>query len=92
MTGLETIEERHRHSYFEQIDKELQLHGPPPPDYILGDTHMFEHIGEFCGKFNRALLYLGKQLHSGAIYPDTPLTTDPLAGRLTVTAFMIVEK
>lgn len=90
-TGLEMIGENHRQFYFEQIDRELRFHGPPPLDYIHGDTHMFDQIAEVNGKFNRALLYLGQQLHSGAIYTDTPLAADPLAGRLTVTAFMTVE-
>lgn len=90
-TGLEFLNEDLRHFYFHQIDQELQQVGLPEADYINGDTQMFECIGEVSGKFNRALLYLGSQLHSGIITPSTPLSADPSEGRLTVTAFITID-
>lgn len=90
-TGLEFLNEDLRHFYFHQVDQELQQVGLPEADYIDGDTQMFERIGEVSGKFNRALLYLGSQLHSGVITAKTPLCADPCVGRLTVTAFMTID-
>lgn len=90
-TGIENVSEGDRQAYFEAVDAELQEHGVPEPDYINGDTSMFERIGEVSGTFNRAVFYFGSQLHSGAIGADTPLSTDPCEGRLTVTGFMTVD-
>lgn len=90
-TGLQSISEKDREVYFRQVEDELQRRGPPATGYMHGDTELFERIHEVEGKFNRALLYRGQQLHSGAIGPDTRLSADPSIGRLTVTAFMSVE-
>jgi Family of unknown function (DUF6445) len=90
-TGLQAITQQVRQTYFRTLEDELQHHGPPPEQYIRGDTDLFEQILAIDGKFNRALLYRGQQLHSGAIGPETPLSPDPAKGRLTVTAFMMVD-
>nr|WP_295638210.1 DUF6445 family protein [Novosphingobium sp.] len=89
-TGFETISEQHRQMYFAQVDFELRHLGMPAAGYIVGDTPMFERIASVEGRFNRALLYRGKQLHSGAIGPGAILSDDPGVGRLTVTAFFTV--
>lgn len=89
-SGLEILNEDLRHFYFRQIDQELQRAGLPEADYINGDTELFERVANIDGKFNRALLYLGSQLHSGVITQDTPLSTNPSAGRLTVTGFLTI--
>jgi hypothetical protein len=89
-TGFETISEQCRQMYFAQVDFELRHLGMPPAGYIAGDTPMFERIASVEGWFNRALLYRGKHLHSGAIRPGTNLSDDAREGRLTVTAFFTV--
>ncbi len=89
-TGLQSISERDRATYFQHLDDDLRRYGPPPRDYIRGDTEMFDQLLEIDGKFNRAILYRGQQLHSGAIGPHTTFAADPLQGRLTITAFMTV--
>ncbi len=89
-TGLEAISELDRTRYFETLDAELKQQGPPQRAYICGDTDQFVQTHMVDAKFNRALLYRGQQLHSGAITPHTALSPDPEAGRLTVTAFMMV--
>lgn len=89
-TGLEAVSEMNRKPYFETLDAELERHGPPPREYICGDTDLFEQTHVVDAAFNRALLYRGQHLHSGAITPQTALSPDPAAGRLTVTAFMTV--
>lgn len=89
-TGLEFLNEDLRHFYYRQIDQELHQLGLPSADYIHNETPMFELIEKIDAKFNRALLYLGSQLHSGVITADTPLSSNPSKGRLTVTGFMTI--
>jgi hypothetical protein len=90
-TGLQSITETDREAYFRKVEDELERCGPPPPGYMLGDNEFFEQIFAVEAKFNRAVLYRGQQLHSGAIGPHTPLNADPSKGRLTVTAFMTID-
>lgn len=89
-TGFETVSEDRRDVYFRHLDTELRHRGPPPAAYVAGDTPLFECIRTVPARFNRALLYRSINLHSGAIAPDAPLSTDPGTGRLTVTAFLSV--
>ena len=72
------------------IDFELRHFGMPSSAFIAGDTPMFEQITSVEGQFNRALLYRGWQLHSGAIGPRASLSPNPNKGRLTVTTFLTV--
>jgi hypothetical protein len=90
-TGMQAITEPMRHAYFQTLDDELRRHGPPSGSYIRGDTNLFQQLLEVESRFNRAVLYRGQQLHSGAIGPHTRLSADPSGGRLTVTAFMTVD-
>ena len=64
--------------------------GVPPPEYVLGDTPLFECIRTEPARYNRALLYRSWNLHSGAISSDDPLSAHPGAGRLTVTGFLSI--
>lgn len=86
-TGFETIDEARSTAYFEALNGDLRMLGPPPPGYLSGDTAMFERIACFAGTPNRALVYRGRLLHCGDIAPDQPLWSDPTKGRLTVTGF-----
>ena len=86
-TGFETIDETRAPVYFERLAKELsgcRL----PARYINDDTELFERTALIEPRFNRAVIYRGALLHSGAIRPDASLTGDPVTGRLTITAFL----
>lgn len=89
-TGLQTISAHNRSRYFDAVQAELARDGPPPACYIQGDTDLFEQIYAVEGRFNRAVLYRGQQLHSGVIPPAMPLLPDPATARLTITAFMTI--
>lgn len=90
-TGVQSITEHSRQAYFQALEDELHRVGPPSCTYIRGDTDLFDQILEVESRFNRAVLYRGQQLHSGAIGPNTRLSPDPAKGRLTVTAFLTVD-
>lgn len=85
-TGFETVDAVRSEAYFAALNHDLQESGLPT-GYIAGDTPIFERTGHVAGTYNRALLYRGRLLHSGAIAPDAALPADPVAGRLTVTGF-----
>lgn len=90
-TGFETIDQTRSATYFAQMNDDLRNHGLPPPAYLNGGTPIFEQTGRFEGHFNRALVYRGRLLHSGAIGPDRALSDDPRKGRLTVTGFFAAD-
>lgn len=90
-TGFETVSEVQRPIYFGQLEAELRLSGLPPPAYISGDTRLFARVAQAEARYNRALLYRSCNLHSGAITPEATLSSDPAAGRLTVTAFFSID-
>jgi len=89
-TGFETVDETKRELFFRHLDIEMRHRGVPPPEYVLGDTPLFECIRSEPARYNRALLYRSWNLHSGAISPDNALSADPGAGRLTVTGFFSI--
>lgn len=86
-TGYETLDGVRSGTYLAALDRDLRRHGPPPPAYPDGDTPLFERTAHFGGVYNRALLYRGRLLHSGAIAPGHGLSADPATGRLTITGF-----
>lgn len=86
-TGYETIDRGRSARYFASLNDDLRTHGQPPPVYLDGDSPIFERIGHFAGTYNRALVYRGRLLHSGAIAAENSLSADPAAGRLTITGF-----
>lgn len=90
-TGFEWVDERRRPIFFGQLEAELRLGGVPEPAYVADSTPLFERIALEEARYNRALLYPSWLLHSGAISPGAPLSTDPAIGRLTVTAFLTVR-
>jgi hypothetical protein len=89
-TGFETIDEQRAPIFFDQLDAEIRHHGPPPPTYINGDTALFDTVKRVEARYNRAILYRSRLLHSGAIAADATLSSDPESGRLTITAFLSV--
>lgn len=89
-TGFETVTDARRDLFFRHLDMEMRHGGVPPPEYVRGDTPLFECVHTEPARYNRALLYRSSNLHSGAISPANSLSTDPGAGRLTVTGFFSV--
>lgn len=89
-TGFETVTEKRAQAYFAQLDAEIRDE-EPGPGYVADDSDLFERIAVVEARYNRALLYRSRQLHSGAISADAVLSADPAVGRLTVTAFLAIE-
>lgn len=90
-TNFETITTERGAAYFASLNADLAKHGPPPEAYINGDTALFERIAHIEGRFNRALIYRGRLLHSGAISVGRNLPSDALTGRLTVASFLAAQ-
>ena len=90
-TGFETIDHARSAHYFASLNEDLRAHGEPPLAYPDGSTPIFEQTRHFDGHYNRALIYRGRMLHSGAIRPDSPSSADPRTGRLTITGFFAAD-
>lgn len=86
-TGFESVDKARAEPYLAALNAEAAL-GDPDTDYVHTDTGTFERIHAVDAAYNRAVIYRGNALHSGAIDPDTPLSADPALGRLTITAFL----
>lgn len=91
-TGYETIDEIRAPFYFDSLGTELRDGGASPAGYMVGDTALFERTALADARYNRALAYRSYLLHSGAIAPNALLSPDPATGRLTVTAFLVVDQ
>jgi hypothetical protein len=89
-TGFETVTEERGRAYFAQLNAEVR-DVEPGPGYIADDSDLFDRIAVVEARYNRALLYRSRQLHSGAISADAVLAADPAVGRLTITAFLAIE-
>lgn len=89
-TGFETLDAARGPAYFAALNAELRAHAPPAA-YLDGDTPIFEQTARVAGRFNRAILYRSRLLHSGAIAPARALPADPLTGRLTIASFLAAE-
>lgn len=90
-TGFETVDHARSPAYFERLNDDLLTHGNPPHTYLDDSTPIFERIGHFVGHYNRALVYRGRLLHSGAIGAFQQLSADPRTGRLTITGFFAAD-
>ncbi|HVI97925.1 MAG TPA: DUF6445 family protein [Sphingomonas sp.] len=87
-TGFETVDAGRLATYRAALDADLRREGLPGPDYIAGDTAIFEEIAVHQGRFNRAILYRSNTLHCARLPADLALSADPAAGRLTVNTFL----
>ena len=74
---------RRGHRYFHPFG----VHGPPPVEYINGDTPEFERIACFEAAPNRVLVYRSVSLHSADIPSDFGFDASPRTGRLTANTF-----
>ena len=88
-TGFETVTAARLADYERTLENEVHGHGVPDAAYIAGDTDIFEEIGLFEGRYNRALLYPSNALHCARIPTDLNLSGDPATGRLTVNTFLM---
>jgi hypothetical protein len=87
-TGFETLDAIRAPAYLAALRAELKRSGLPAPAYIQDGAPLFERIDGVEPRFNRAVFYRSALLHSGQIDAAKPLSADPAAGRLTVTAFL----
>jgi hypothetical protein len=87
-TGFEYVDETRRQTYYPILERELSGPTAPGPDYIDGDTPLFERVGSQSGVFNRMLIYRRNSLHSGAPTRGLPLPPDPASGRLSINSFL----
>lgn len=87
-TGFETLSEKRSPAYFNSLNAELRQYGEPAAAYMNGDTPLFEQIGHVGARYNRAAIYRGDALHSGAISADASLSPSPRDGRLTIASFL----
>ncbi len=87
-TGFESVDEPRLGRFKTELEAGVQTHGMPEASYIAGDTALYERIAVQPARFNRALIYAGNTLHCAYLPPEVTLSTDPLAGRLTLNLFL----
>ena len=87
-TGFETVDATRHPAYLEALGCDLEVHGEPPPEYIVGATPLFEPIGAVDARFNRAIVYPSNLLHCAAIDNVRPLPNEVATGRLTIASFL----
>ena len=87
-TGFEYVDESRQKAYFSTLQDELQGPDRPAPEYINGDTPLFEQIAKQDGVFNRILFYRRNSLHSGCIDKDFVPAVDLRGGRLSINCFL----
>ena len=85
-TGLQQITEETRERYFEIYYDEINRERPAQR-YFDDSTAQFSFLGMIPARFNRLVVYRGSLLHSACVNPQISLSSDPLAGRLTVNTF-----
>ncbi|PCD04085.1 hypothetical protein COC42_07215 [Sphingomonas spermidinifaciens] len=84
-TGFETLDPERSPAYFEALKVEVARDAPPAA--YPGSLPQYEVVDRVPARFNRAVFYRSRLLHSGIVTPATPLVADPRAGRLTITGF-----
>lgn len=87
-TDYEIVDEARKLEYFKSLEAENDGPSMPGPEYINGDTPLFEQIGRQAGIFNRLLVYRRNSLHSGCISKDFVPDPNPLTGRLSINSFI----
>jgi Family of unknown function (DUF6445) len=87
-TGFESVNTLRMTDYKAALENDVKMHGMPTPDYISGDTAIFERVAQYGATFNRAIVYRGNTLHCADIPRGMALPADPVCGRLTVNIFL----
>ena len=87
-TGFESIDDSRKDEYARSLVAEN--HGPnmPGPEFINGDTALYEQVERQDGVFNRIIVYRGNSLHSGCIDREFVPDPNPLTGRLSINCFI----
>ncbi len=88
VTGFESVDASRLGRFKTELETGVQTRGMPEASYIAGDTALYERIAVQPARFNRALIYAGNTLHCAYLPPEVTLSTDPLAGRLTLNLFL----
>lgn len=83
-TGFETVREANFADFEARLREDVG--GGPPEGYPRARCG-FETVHEAEPAVDRALIYRGRLLHSGAIVAPDALSADPRVGRLTVNTF-----
>jgi len=87
-TGFEFIDQDRKPEYLRCLEEEKSGPHSPPPEYINGDTPLYELLGTQQGLFNRLVIYRRNSLHSGALSPKFVADPDPRTGRLSINGFL----
>lgn len=90
-SGTETVTPEAEETYIRSVNAEVRRAGVPPPQYVDGDTDLFERIASYQAQFNRLLIYRGNMLHSVNVPPGFVPDADPRTGRLTVNTFALAR-
>ena len=91
-TGFEYVDEARQEVYFRTLQKEMNGPESPGPEYINGDTALFEQVAMQEGRFNRMLVYRRNSLHSGCIGKSFVPDPSPVRGRLSINCFLDVTQ
>lgn len=87
-TGFETVCAQRFADFQSALEQDVAAHGMPEPDYIRGDTALYERIHAVAGRFNRAVVYHGNSLHCADLAADFVPEASPIGGRLTLNLFL----
>ena len=87
-TGFESVDAARYPAFEAALNADVAAYGLPGGGYIHGDTAMYERVGLFEARPNRALIYRSQTLHCAAIPPGLALSDDPEVGRLSVNSFL----
>jgi hypothetical protein len=90
-SGTETVTAKTEDDYIRRVNAEVRAAGMPPPNYVDGDTGLFERIARYDAEFNRVLIYRGNMLHSVNVPAGFVPDTNPRTGRLSVNTFLLAE-
>jgi hypothetical protein len=91
-TGYEEITGENRGNYRLALDHEMRIHGPPPQEYVNGDSSLFEVVFSNELRFNSAIVYPGRVLHAANIEKLFEPPKEKSEWRLTVTALLHVSQ
>lgn len=89
-TGFESVDESRKEQYLRSLEGENGGPNMPGPEYINGDTALYEQIMNVDAFFNRLIIYRRNSLHSGSIEKDFSPGPDLLSGRLSINTFIDV--
>jgi len=87
-TGFESVGQERIDEYMRVVEAEKQGSDSPPPEYIHGDTPLYEQVNKQEGAFNRLLVYRRTSLHSAALSRNFVPDPNPGTGRLSINGFL----